>query len=113
MNPGAAPVALNTAIDNRIGHTQFITLCHDRLMQRLALPPVALTEVDAQQPRFKLLLHRLVSVTIPPLPFPVRVAATNTSQCPRPTIPPALPAPSDPRLAKRPSVSLPYPPPTT
>src|SRR6185437_5924004 len=53
----ARPVAFDAAIHNRSRQPQLLTLCHNRLVQRHALPLVALAEVNAQHARLKLLLH--------------------------------------------------------
>src|SRR5580704_17575117 len=55
--PRAGPKAFETAIDDRAGKVKLFTLGNDCLIERFALPLVRLSKVDAQHPRFKLLLH--------------------------------------------------------
>jgi hypothetical protein len=47
VNSGARPVSLNSSIHGRAGHSQFHAFGYDRFMQWLALPLVALAEVNA------------------------------------------------------------------
>ena len=64
IDPGAGPEAFQTAIDNRARNLQILTPGNNRLMQRLALPLVALSKMNAQHPGPKLFFHGLSLVCV-------------------------------------------------
>ena len=47
-NPAACPIAFDAPVDDRSGQPQLHAFGEDRLIKRLALPPVSLAEMDAQ-----------------------------------------------------------------
>jgi hypothetical protein len=47
VNPGACPISFDPSIDGGAGHPQFHAFRDNRFMQRLAVPFVALTEMNS------------------------------------------------------------------